>query len=128
MEEESNKRDEQPNIASVYINRISKGMKLQADPTAKYAAGDFALRRITSAHTSIASPYNTYYVSGLPPGPICTPSARTIKAVLAAPQTNYLYFCAKEDFSGYHRFAATYSEHLKNAGLYQAALNRRGIH
>jgi UPF0755 protein len=128
VEEESNKRDEQPNIASVYLNRLAKGMKLQADPTAKYAAGDFALRRITSVQTSIASPYNTYYVSGLPPGPICTPAARTIDAVLAAPKTTYLYFCAKEDFSGYHRFAATYDEHLKNAALYQAALNARGVH
>jgi UPF0755 protein len=128
VEEESNKRDEQPNIASVYLNRIASGMKLQADPTAKYAAGDFALRRITSAQTSIPSPYNTYYVTGLPPGPICTPSARTIEAVLAAPKTSYLYFCAKEDFSGYHRFAPTYSEHLKNAALYQEALNKRGIH
>ncbi len=128
VEEESNKHDEQPNIASTYLNRLKKGMKLQADPTAKYAAGDFALRRITSAQTSIASPYNTYYVSGLPPGPICTPSAKTIEAVLAAPRTNYLYFCAKEDFSGYHRFAATYEEHLKNAQLYQQALNTRGVH
>ncbi len=126
--EESNRRDEQPMIASTYLNRLKKGMKLQADPTAKYAAGDFALRRITSAQTSIASPYNTYYVSGLPPGPICTPSARTIEAVLAAPKTDYLYFCAKEDFSGYHRFAASYDEHLKNAQLYQHALNARGVH
>ncbi len=128
VEEESNKHDEQPNIASAYLNRIAKGMKLQADPTAKYAAGDLALRRITSIQTSIASPYNTYYVSGLPPGPICTPSARTIDAVLAAPKTDYLYFCAKEDFSGYHRFAATYEDHLKNARSYQEALNARGVH
>jgi UPF0755 protein len=128
VEEESNKHDEQPNIASVYLNRMKKGMKLQADPTAKYAAGDFALHRITSVQTSIASPYNTYYVAGLPPGPICTPSPKTIDAVLAAPQTNYLYFCAKEDFSGYHRFAATYEEHMKNAALYQQALNAQGVH
>lgn len=127
-EEESNKHDEQPNIASVYLNRIKKGMKLQADPTAKYAAGDFALRRITSAQTSIPSPYNTYYVAGLPPGPICTPSAATIDAVLAAPQTDFLYFCAKEDFSGYHRFASNYADHMKNAALYQQALNAQGVH
>jgi UPF0755 protein len=128
VEEESNRHDEQPNIASVYLNRLIKGIKLQADPTAKYAAGDFALRRITSVQTSIASPYNTYHVAGLPPGPICTPSPRTIDAVLAAPKTDFLYFCAKEDFSGYHRFAATYEEHLKNAALYQQALNARDVH
>ncbi len=126
--EESNKYDEQPTIASVYLNRLAKGMKLQADPTAKYAAGDFAIRRITSVHTAIPSPYNTYYVAGLPPGPICTPTARTVSAVLSSPETNYLYFCAKEDFSGYHRFAASYDAHLKNARLYQAALNARGVH
>lgn len=128
VEEESNQRDEQPTIASVYLNRMNKGMKLQADPTAKYASGDFLLRRITSTQTSLASPYNTYYVTGLPPGPICTPSSKTIDAVLAAPKTNYLYFCAKEDFSGRHRFATTYDEHLKNAALYQQALSARGIH
>jgi UPF0755 protein len=128
VEEESNKRDEQPNIASVYLNRMRQGMKLQADPTAKYAAGDFTLRRITSVQTSIASPYNTYYVTGLPPGPICTPSGQTIDAVLQAPETKYLYFCAKEDFSGYHRFAATYEEHMKNASRYQQALNAQGVH
>jgi UPF0755 protein len=128
VEEESNKRDDQPKIASVYLNRIAKGMKLQADPTAKYAAGDFALRRITSAHTAIPSPYNTYFVAGLPPGPICTPSPQTISAVLNAPRTDFLYFCAKEDFSGYHRFAATYAEHMKNAALYQQALNAQGVH
>jgi UPF0755 protein len=128
VEEESNKRDDQPKIASVYLNRMHKGMRLQADPTAKWAAGNFTIRRITSEHTSIPSPYNTYYVAGLPPGPICTPSSRTIDAVLAAPQTNYLYFCAKEDFSGYHTFASSYEEHLRNASRYQQALNARGVH
>jgi UPF0755 protein len=127
VEEESNKHDEQPNIASVYLNRIKKGMKLQADPTARFAAGDFTLRRITSAQTSIASPYNTYYVYGLPPGPICTPSPKTINAVLQSPSTDFLYFCAKEDFSGYHRFASSYADHMKNAALYQRALNAQGI-
>lgn len=127
VEEESNMRAEQPNIASVYLNRIKKGMKLQADPTARFAAGDFTIKRITSAQTGIASPYNTYFAYGLPPGPICTPSSKTIQAVLQAPQTDYLYFCAKEDFSGYHRFADSYAEHMKNAARYQAALNARGI-
>jgi UPF0755 protein len=128
VEEETNNNAEKPHIASVYLNRINKGMRLQADPTAKFAVGDFAIRRITSAITGIASPYNTYYVSGLPPGPICTPSKKSIEAVLNAPKTDYLYFCAKEDFSGSHRFAASYSEHQKNASLYQQALNARGIH
>lgn len=128
VEEESNRYDEQPKIASVYLNRLKQGMKLQADPTARWAAGDFSIKRITSAQTSIASPYNTYYAAGLPPGPICTPAPKTLEAVLAAPSTNYLYFCAKEDFSGYHRFAATYAAHQQNARLYQDALNARNIH
>lgn len=128
VEEESNKNDEKPTIASVYINRIRKGIKLQADPTARFAYGDFTIKRITATHTSLASPYNTYHITGLPPGPICTPSSASIKAVLAAPDNTYLYFCAKEDMSGYHRFASTYNEHLKNAALYHEALNRRNIH
>ncbi len=128
VEEESNMRDEQPLIASTYLNRMRKGMRLQADPTARYAAGDFTLRRITSQQTSIASPYNTYYVQGLPPGPICTPAAATIEAVLKAPTTDYLYFCARPDFSGYHSFSASYAEHLKNAAQYQQALNAQGTH
>jgi len=128
LEEETNYNKEKPLIASVYINRLKHGMKLQADPTAKYAYGDFTLRRITSALTSLASPYNTYFTAGLPPGPICTPSKKSIEAVLNAPATDYLYFCAKEDFSGAHRFAKTYQEHQKNAHLYQEALNNRGIH
>lgn len=128
VEEESNKNDEKPNIASVYLNRLRNGSKLQADPTARWAYGDFSIRRITSVHTSLASPYNTYYVKGLPPGPICTPSPQSIDAVLNAPKTDYLYFCAREDFSGYHRFAITYDEHLRNARLYQQALSSRNIH
>lgn len=128
VDEETNKNDEKGNVASVYLNRFRKGMRLQADPTVKFATGDFAIKRITSAHTSINSPYNTYMYAGIPPGPICTPSKKSIDAVLNAPATDYLYFCAKEDFSGYHRFAATYPEHQKNARLYQQALNARGIH
>ena len=128
VEEESNKNDEKPTIASVYLNRIAAGTKLQADPTAKFAYGDFSLQRITGAQINLASPYNTYYVKGLPIGPICTPSAISIDAVLNAPKTKYLYFCAKEDFSGYSRFAASYADHLKNAALYQQALNERNIH
>ena len=128
IEEETNYNPEKPNIASVYLNRITKGMRLQADPTAKFAYGDFTIRRITSAITTLPSPYNTYYTAGLPPGPICTPSKKSIEAVLSAPSTAYLYFCAKEDFSGSHRFAATLEEHQQNARLYQQALNARGIH
>lgn len=128
VEEETNYTPEKPVIASVYLNRLKYHIKLQADPTAKFAAGDFTIRRITATITSIISPYNTYYTAGLPPGPICTPSKQSIEAVLNAANTNYIYFCAKEDFSGSHRFAATYEEHQKNARLYQQALNARGIH
>lgn len=127
VEEESNKNDEKPNIASVYINRLKTGMKLQADPTARFAYGDFSIKRITSVQTNFESPYNTYRVVGLPPGPICTPSEKSIDAVLKSPHTNYLYFCAKEDFSGYHNFAANLQEHTANARKYHDALNARGI-
>lgn len=127
VEEETRIRSEMPEIASVYLNRLRKGMKLQADPTAKYAAGDFSLKRITSLQTGLPSPYNTYYVQGLPPGPICTPMPGTIDAVLQAPETRYLYFCAAEDFSGQHRFATTYAEHRQNARRYHQALNAAGI-
>ncbi|GAA3950835.1 endolytic transglycosylase MltG [Chitinophaga oryziterrae] len=127
VEEESNKNDEKPLISSVYLNRFRKGMRLQADPTVKFALQDFGLRRIREVHLLFDSPYNTYRNEGLPPGPICTPSIKTLEAVLNTPETDYLYFCAKWDFSGYHAFAATYEEHMKNARAYQAALNARGI-
>lgn len=127
VEEESNHDPEKPTIASVYLNRLKTGMKLQADPTARFAYGDFTVKRITSTITAIPSPYNTYYSYGLPPGPICTPSKKSIEAVLNAAETNFLYFCAKEDFSGKHRFAASYAEHMQNAALYQQELNNRGI-
>lgn len=127
VEEESNKNDEKPTIASVYLNRLKTGMKLQADPTARFAYGDFMIKRITGTQTSFESPYNTYKVYGLPPGPICTPSEKSILAVLNATQSNYLYFCAKEDFSGYHNFASTLKEHNDNARKYHNALNARGI-
>jgi UPF0755 protein len=128
VEEETNKHDEKGNIASVYINRIKSGMPLQADPTVKFAVNNFALRRIAGDMLRNPSPYNTYVHRGLPPGPICTPSKRSIEAVLNAPATDYIYFCAKEDFSGYHRFASNYNEHMQNARLYQKALNTRNIH
>jgi UPF0755 protein len=123
VEEETNKNDEKGNIASVYINRLNKGMPLAADPTIKFALKDFALKRIYYGQLMMASPYNTYRNKGLPPGPICTPSAYTIDAVLNAPRTDYLFFVARSDFSGYHQFTSNFAEHDKYAKLYQQALN-----
>ncbi len=127
VEEETNMPDDKGKIASVYINRMKIGMPLQADPTVKFAIGDFSIRRVTGVHLQVASPYNTYTNTGLPPGPICTPSKKTIDAVLNAPDTKYLYFCAREDFSGYSNFATNLTDHLQNAKRYQQALNERGI-
>lgn len=128
VDEETNNNPEKPNVASVYLNRLRKGMKLQADPTARFAWGDFTIHRITTTQTSLESPYNTYYVKGLPPGPICTPTAASIDAVLNAPHNTYLYFCAKGDGSGTHSFASTYEEHRKNAAAYHQLLNEQNIH
>ena len=125
VEEETNKNDEKGDIASVYINRYKKGMPLGADPTIKFALKDFGLKRILYGHLQVVSPYNTYRNTGLPPGPICTPSEKTIDAVLNAPTTNYLFFVAKSDFSGYHHFSSTYAEHEQYAKQYQQALNER---
>lgn len=125
ISEETNKYDEMPLMASVYINRVNKGMFLGADPTIKFAARNFAAKRVTfkMIDDNASSLYNTYKHKGLPPGPIGTPSIKTIDAVLNAAQTNYIYFCAKADFSGYHSFASSYDEHMKNARLYQKALD-----
>lgn len=123
VEEETNKPGDKLLIASTYINRITKGMKLEADPTVKYAMRNFGLKRILRGHLSYESPYNTYRNIGLPPGPICTPSSKTIDAVLDAPSTNYIFFVAKPDFRGYSNFAATYAEHLLFAKAYQKALD-----
>ncbi|MBQ9417217.1 MAG: endolytic transglycosylase MltG [Bacteroidales bacterium] len=128
IEEETNNAQEKPLIASVYLNRLSHGIPLQADPTVKYAVGDFTLRRILAAHLHTPSPFNTYLHPGLPPAPICTPSASSVDALLAAPATPYLYFCASPAMDGTHRFAATLTQHQHNAALFHAALNRRGIH
>lgn len=123
IEEETNDKNDKPLMASVYMNRINSGMRLGADPTVKFALRDFELRRIYEKHLAVESPYNTYRVSGLPPGPICTPTLETLDAVLNAPATNYMYFVAKADFSGAHVFTASYSDHLKYAKEYQKALN-----
>ncbi|MEJ8819603.1 endolytic transglycosylase MltG [Lacibacter sp. H407] len=125
VEEETIRHDEKPTIASVYLNRLKKGMNLGADPTVKFAVGDFTLKRILFVHinSTASSPYNTYKNKGLPPGPICTPSETTIDAVLNPAPTDYLFFCAKPNGNGYHAFAATDTEHLKNARAYQQWLD-----
>ncbi len=128
VDEETNISEDKPKIASVYINRLQKGMRLQADPTVKFAIGDFSIRRVTGEMLRYNSPYNTYQNDGLPPGPICTPSPGTIDAVLQAPKTSYIYFCATADLSGHSAFASSYDEHEKNATAYRKALNARGIH
>lgn len=127
VEEETNHGPEKGHVASVYLNRLKRGMPLQADPTVKYAVGDFTLRRILHKHLATESPFNTYLHPGLPPAPICLPSKATIEAVLNAPQTDYLYFCASPAMDGTHRFAATLAEHNANAAAFHRALNARGI-
>ena len=124
---ESNKEDEKSIIAGVYINRYKKDWKLEADPTLVYALGDFTINRVLNVYKEVESPYNTYKYKGLPPGPICLPTIYSLNAVLNYTNHTYMYFCAKEDFSGYHSFAATYSKHLENARRFQKALDRRGI-
>jgi len=128
VEEETNIGSDKPYIATVYLNRLRRGMKLQADPTVKFAIGDFTIRRITGAMLLYESPYNTYMYGGLPPGPICTPSGQSLNAVLDAPHNGYLYFCAKDDLSGRTAFASSLTEHVNNANAYHRALNKRGIH
>lgn len=125
--EETRQADEMPRIAGVYINRLRKGMPLQADPTIKYAMQDFGLRRILYSHLKFPSPYNTYLNKGLPPSPICMPSVTAIDAVLRFEKHDYLYFCARPTFDGYHNFARTLAEHNANARAYSAELNRRKI-
>ena len=127
IDEETANNAEKPMIAGMYYNRLKAGMPLQADPTIKFALKDFALRRIYHKLLYIDSPYNTYRYEGLPPGPIKIASIAGIDAVLNHVEHDYLYMCAKEDFSGTHNFAVTYAEHLKNAAKYTKALNERGI-
>lgn len=127
VEEETNKEEDKGKIARVYLNRMQKGMKLQADPTVKFAMKNFELKRILEKHLSYASPYNTYQNSGLPPGPICTPSSKTIDAVLNAPATNYIFFVARPDWSGLSNFSETYAEHQLHAKNYQRFLDSVNI-
>ncbi|HVG42414.1 MAG TPA: endolytic transglycosylase MltG, partial [Chitinophagaceae bacterium] len=123
IEEETNNTEEKDTMASVYLNRITIGMPLQADPTVKFALKDFGLKRIMQKHWQIPSPYNTYLVRGIPPGPICTPSKQTINAVLDAPKTEYLYFVANKNLKQSHIFTTNYADHLKYAREYQKVLD-----
>ena len=127
VQAETTKAEELPRVAGLYINRINRGIPLQADPTVKFAVGDFTLKRILNKHLEIDSPYNTYKYAGLPPGPINFPEVSAIDAVLNYEDHNYLYMVAKPDFSGFHNFSTTLAEHNRNAARYRAALNERKI-
>ena len=127
LEKETAKSSEKPISAGVYMNRLRKGWPLQADPTLIFAWNDYSIKRVLNKHKEINSPYNTYKFTGLPPGPICLPSVSSIDAVLNYDHHDYMYFCAKDDLSGYHNFATSLSEHNRNAERYQAALKRLKI-
>lgn len=127
VQSETAKNEELARISGLYINRLNRGLLLQADPTVKYAIGDFSLKRILNVHLEVDSPYNTYKYTGLPPGPINFPETSAIDAVLNHESHNYIYMCAKEDFSGYHNFAVTLTEHNRNAAKYRAALDKNKI-
>ena len=127
VHEETNVAEEMPRIAGVYINRLKRGMPLQADPTLKYAAGDPTIRRVLDKHKSIESPYNTYKYVGLPPTPIAMPDMAAIEGVLNYEKHDYLYFCARAEMDGRHNFARTLAEHNKNAKEYHRALDRLKI-
>lgn len=128
VEEEATYSDEYSIVAGLYLNRLKRGQRLEADPTIKFALNDFSLRRILYKHLEVESPYNTYRNEGLPPGPIRIPSIRGIDATLSPQDHKYLFMCAKEDLSGRHNFATTHAEHLRNAARYQRALNERRIY
>lgn len=125
VEKETNKNDEKARIAGVYLNRLQKSWLLQADPTLVYASGDFGLTRVLNVHKNIDSPYNTYKYAGLPPGPICIPSIASVDAVLNAEDHEYLFFCAKDDLSGYHVFAKSITQHNRNARRYRKAIENQ---
>ncbi|MCF8405690.1 MAG: endolytic transglycosylase MltG [Bacteroidales bacterium] len=127
VEKETNKNDEKAAIAGVYINRLKYNWRLQADPTVVFAWGDFSIRRVLNVHKQIDSPYNTYIYYGLPPGPIYVPSIASIDAVLNAEDHSFMFFCAKDDFSGYHVFSSTSAGHIINANKYRRALDQRNI-
>ncbi len=128
VEEEATYTDEYPIVAGLYLNRLRRGQRLEADPTVKFAIGDFSLRRILYKHLEVESPYNTYKNDGLPPGPIRIPSIKGIDASLAPTDHKYIFMCAKDDLSGRHNFATTHAEHVRNAARYQRALNERKIY
>lgn len=128
VQAETAKADERPKVAGVYLNRLRINMPLQADPTLIYALGDFEIKRVLNIHKEIESPYNTYKYTGLPPGPINLPDISALEAVLNPQKHSYLYFCAKEDFSGYHAFATNLRDHMNNARRYQQALNAAKIY
>lgn len=120
--------DERPVVAGLYLNRLRKGMRLESDPTLIHAIGDFTIKRVLKVHKEVVSPFNTYKNSGLPPGPILLPELSAIDAVLNPASHNYIFMCAREDFSGYHNFSSSYREHINNARRYQRELNRRKIY
>lgn len=127
VDEETNQTLEKGRIGRLYVNRLDKGMPLQADPTVRFALNDYSIQRVTNQHTRVQNPYNTYLNKGLPPGPIRTTSRKTVDEILHSEPSADLYMCARPDFSGFHNFAATYDEHLENARLYQKELDERGI-
>ncbi len=127
VEKESNLKEERPIIAGVYLNRLHRDIKLQADPTVVFASGNFGLRRILNKHLKIESPYNTYLHTGLPPGPICLPSRNAIESVLKAPEHDYIFFCAKPGYTGAHNFAKDLRGHAHNARIYRKWLNKEHI-
>ena len=127
VEKETNQNDEKERMAGVYLNRLQKNWMLQADPTVVFATGDFTIKRVLNVHKEIDSPYNTYKYYGLPPGPICIPSIASIDGVLNREIHKYMFFCAREDFSGYHSFAETHAQHTIHANKYRRALDAKNI-
>jgi UPF0755 protein len=127
VDDEVLKPEEKPRIAGVYLNRLRRGIALQACPTIKFAMNDFTITRVLKVHLQFESPYNTYKYKGFPPGPIGCPSKEGIDAVLNAEKHDYLFFAAKADFSGYHNFSRTLTEHNRFAAEYQRELNKRKI-